>query len=82
MSERRFKRGDLVRFKAGTRIVQGTVKEDRGPIGLKGRRLYLIDFGPPQYAEEPHLIELPAVELELVPDKVAAKKDSVPNEAS
>ena len=73
MREHRFKKGDLVRFKAGIRMIQGVVKEDRGPLGLKGRHLYLIDFGPTRYPEEPHLIELPAVELELVQEKAGAK---------
>jgi len=73
MREHRFKRGDLVKFKAGTRMIQGVVKEDRGPLGLKGRHLYLIDFGPPRYPEEPHLVELPAVELDLVRDSVATR---------
>jgi hypothetical protein len=30
--------GDLVQFHYGTAKVAGIVKEDRGPIGLKGRR--------------------------------------------
>jgi hypothetical protein len=39
MSNSRIRKGDLVRFKLGTRSVQGEVKEDRGPIGVRGRHL-------------------------------------------
>lgn len=73
MAERHFKRGDVVKFQAGIRTIQGVVKEDRGPIGLKGRHLYLVEFGPARHADSPSLIELPAVDLQLVPDKAAAK---------
>lgn len=73
MPEHRFKKGDIVTFSAGPRIIQGVVKEDRGPIGIKGRRLYLVEFGPALHVDEPSHIELPAVELQLVSDKVAAK---------
>jgi hypothetical protein len=44
----------------------GTVKEDRGPIGIKGRRLYSIAFTPEAPPE--FMIELTAEELELVSD--------------
>jgi len=43
-SKAEIKTGDLVRFSYGKRKVTGTVKEDRGPIGVKGRNLYLIAF--------------------------------------
>ena len=73
MSEGKFKKGDRVEFWFGTRTVQGVVKEDRGPLGIKGRHLFLIEFSPFRLAESPSLIELPAVELQLVRDKVATK---------
>ena len=38
MPEPRFRKGDRVRFRFGSRSVGGEVKEDRGPIGMKGRR--------------------------------------------
>ena len=69
MPETRFGKGDHVRFRLGTRSVQGVVKEDRGPIGVKGRRLYLVEFRP-----EPHsvsLVELPADQLQAVRDRVS-----------
>ncbi len=73
MPERLFKKGDIVKFRAGTRMIQGVVKEDRGPLGLKGRHLYLVQFGPALYVDEPRFIELPAVELQLVADKSATR---------
>jgi hypothetical protein len=58
--------GDRVRFRYGTREVTGTVKEDRGPIGIKGRHLYLIYFSPEPQSPSPSQIELPADQFELV----------------
>lgn len=66
MAEKRYKKGDLVRFSlGGMRTVQGVIKEDRGPIGMKGRRLYLIVFPFSSDSVELTEIELPAVEFEL-----------------
>jgi hypothetical protein len=73
MRKRRFKNGDVVNFKLGLRAVQGVVKEDRGPLGLKGRHLYLVEFGPGLYEDSSSWIELPAAEIQLVQDKVATK---------
>jgi hypothetical protein len=64
--ERRFRKGDLVSFQIGLRTVQGKVKEDRGPIGIKGRHLYLVEFPGGIHAESPSLVELPAVEMQAV----------------
>ena len=69
MAERKFRRGDAVRFRLATRFVRGVVKEDRGPIGIKGRRLYLVEFSPDRDAPS-SFIELPADELQYVPDQV------------
>ena len=44
MRETQLQKGELVRFQYGTRTVQGEVKEDRGPIGVNGRHLYLVEF--------------------------------------
>ena len=65
MGKTRFQRGDRVRFKIAGRPRQGVVKEDRGPIGISGRRLYLVEFraDPPS----PSQIELPADQLEALP---------------
>lgn len=66
MPEPRFRRGDLVSFRFGTRSLQGKVKEDRGPIGIKGRHLYLVEFRLERESVSPSLVELPAEELEAV----------------
>jgi hypothetical protein len=61
--------GDLVRFRYGPKKVTGTVKEDRGPIRIGGRRLYLIHFTlEPEYSSA---IELPREDIELVRDQVS-----------
>jgi hypothetical protein len=69
MAKKQFHKGDPVRFQYGMRKVQGVVKEDRGPIGVKGRNLYLVVFKaePPSPSE----IELPADQLEFVSDTVS-----------
>lgn len=66
MSKQTFQVGQLVTFKHGTRDVQGVIKEDRGPIGMKGRVLYLIEFR--RETESPYMshIELPAERLKKV----------------
>lgn len=66
MSKNTFQVGQWVTFKYGTRDVQGVVKEDRGPIGMKGRVLYLIEFR--RETESPYLshIELPADRLKKI----------------
>jgi hypothetical protein len=71
MPETQFHKGDRVKFKLGTRSVQGLVKEDRGPIGIRGRHLYLVEFrAEPQ---SPSQIELPADQMEPVQAAVATK---------
>jgi len=67
MSNSRIRKGDLVRFQLGTRSVQGEVKEDRGPIGVRGRHLYLVEFRPETQSPTLSQIELPADELRAVP---------------
>lgn len=66
-----FRKGDLVRFLLGTRSVQGEVKEDRGPIGVKGRHLYLIEFRPEAQSSSLSFVELPAEELQAVQSTVS-----------
>ena len=71
MPETQFHKGARVQFKLGTRWVQGLVKENRGPIGIKGRHLYLVEFrAEPQ---SPSQIELPADQMEPVQAAVATK---------
>jgi hypothetical protein len=64
MPEKRFHRGDRVRFHFVNRKLEGRVKEDRGPIGVQGRRLYRIEFRTDR--EQPSEVELPAEQLESV----------------
>ena len=71
MSEQRFRKGDLVRFQFGIYSVQGVVKEDRGPIGVKGRHLYLVEFPFDHQSDSLSQIELPAVQLQSVRDTVS-----------
>lgn len=71
MSEQRFRKGDKVSFLyGGTRLVHGIVKEDRGPLGVKGRRLILVEFRYDLPCDEPMEIELPVDRLQLVEDAV------------
>ena len=66
MPEAQFHKGELVRFRLGTRFVQGAVKEDRGPIGIKGRHLYLVEFRSEAQSDSLSEVELPADELQPV----------------
>lgn len=64
MAEKLFRKGDWVSFTFGLRTVQGQIKEDRGPIGVKGRRLYLIEFRAEPQAPSVSYVELPADEFQ------------------
>lgn len=57
----RLKVGDRVRFTFGSREIEGDIVEDRGPIGVGGRRLYTVraEMDP----TDELLLELPADEL-------------------
>jgi hypothetical protein len=56
--------GDQVQFDFGSGIETGIVKEDRGPIGVRGRRLFLIAH--PVGSGHPSFVELPAEDLQVV----------------
>jgi hypothetical protein len=47
------------------------VKEDRGPIGMKGRVLYLVEFRPEPQSTYVSQIELPADHLKEVENTVS-----------
>jgi hypothetical protein len=68
---RRFRVGDWVSMPGATSRAFAQIIEDRGPIGVNGRRLYRVryDINP----EEPHLFEMPEDELEptVPPDRAA-----------
>lgn len=70
MSEARFHKGQPVSFRMGMREVNGIVKEDRGRIGVNGRRLYAVEYTGPLGSPNPSLIELPASELAMANDVV------------
>ena len=73
MANKRFHKGDQVEFSYGTRMVRGVITEDRGTIGVGGRRLYSIEFRSDPYAEAPSVIELPADEFQLAKTAIASK---------
>ena len=58
----RYKVGDKVKFMYVEIPVVGLVTEDRGPLGIKGRRLYGIRYSLPD--SDPSYIELPEEQLE------------------
>jgi hypothetical protein len=64
MSERRVAVGAEVRFELGGRTVTGKVREDRGPIGIGGRRLYLITYELDKGTS--YQVELPRAHFEVV----------------
>jgi hypothetical protein len=57
----KFTVGQKVKFRFGTDIVDGVVEEDRGPLGVGGRRLYRIAFQL-EYAD-PMAVELAEDEI-------------------
>jgi hypothetical protein len=67
MSTRIIHVGDHVKVDMSGNPLLGRIKEDRGPIGMGGRRLYgiILDMG----ADEPLYIELPADRFELIKPK-------------
>jgi hypothetical protein len=66
-SPAKFRVGERVQFGAGGRQVWGTVVEDRGPIGVNGRRLYRISV--PRDPQEPE--DQVKAEEELKPDSIS-----------
>lgn len=68
MPEKKFRKGDRVKFRFTIYSVEGIVKEDRGPIGIKGRHLYGVEFPFGLPGESPSYIELPAEEMQLIQD--------------
>lgn len=63
MNTKSFQTGQWVTFRYGTRLVRGVIKENRGPIGMKGRVLYLVEFRPEDQSSYMSHIELPADQL-------------------
>jgi hypothetical protein len=65
-AEPNYQVGESVRFQFGMERVTGVIVEDRGPLGVGGRRLYGIQFQLSH--SEPWYIELPEAEMERVPE--------------
>jgi hypothetical protein len=74
MPERKFRKGDRVAFRLGPRLIQGVIKEDRGPIGVKARHLYLIEFHLERQSDSVSEVELPADDLETVEVSAASRE--------
>lgn len=62
----KFRVGDHVRMLHGFRGMIAEIVEDRGPIGVGGRRLYGVKFRVDEWNEE--TTELPEESLEAVPE--------------
>jgi hypothetical protein len=60
----RFQTGDWVAAHSGFRKIIGQIIEDRGPIGLQGRRLYQLQVG---WGDGETTIEMPEVDLHPAP---------------
>ena len=60
----KFRVGDRVRIRHGFRGLIGEVVEDRGAIGVRGRRLYGVKVRLDEWNE--HTTELPEESLEAV----------------
>jgi hypothetical protein len=67
-----FRVGDRVRVDFGRRKLTGVIVEDRGPIGIQGRRLFQVDL--PMDPSEPMSVELPEDEMELIPPEAEDKQ--------
>src|SRR5258707_1102650 len=79
-STRRFKVGDWVSFDYGLRTVTAQVVEDRGPLGVRGRRLYRVRPMPSR--EESLDFEIPEEELESATEPGEARSGSIDAEAA
>lgn len=63
--------GDLVDVPVGTHTLKGKVAEDRGEIGVRGRKLYRIVV---MIDGDAMNVELPADQIRLSVGRVAGKK--------
>lgn len=72
MGEARFKKGQRVTFRMGMREVHGVVKEDRGQIGVNGRRLYAVEFPMVMCDPDRSVVELPADQLAPISNAVGS----------
>ena len=72
MANSGFRKGDQVEFEFGLRTIRGIVTEDRGPIGIGGRRLYAVEFRPEAQSPTTSVVELPAEELRRAEHSLSA----------
>ena len=68
-----FRNGQKVRFRYGLQTQDGVIREDRGPLGIKGRHLYLVEFGFDEWLNRPREVELQAGEFEVVEEAGSAE---------
>ncbi len=68
--ESTFRVGDRVAIRLGRRTLTGVIVEDRGGIGVRGRRLFRVDI--PMDPFEPMEVELPEDEMEPVAEGAEA----------
>ncbi|HEY8504934.1 MAG TPA: hypothetical protein VIL46_10155 [Gemmataceae bacterium] len=66
----RYQVGDRVRFRFVLEEIEGTVTEDRGPIGVGGRRIYQVTA---PMDPEPMVFELPEEDLRPAAEEPASK---------
>jgi hypothetical protein len=68
MNSKPIRIGDRVKINFGGGIMFGRIKEDRGPLGVGGRRLYgiLIDVAKDEIVP---YVEMPAEEFEVIKPK-------------
>ena len=79
MSKKTFQPGQLVTFRFGSRSARGVIKENRGPIGVKGRVLYLVEFHPEAQSSSVSHIELPSDQLKELESTVSIESRSPTN---
>ena len=77
---RRFKVGDWVSFDYGIRRITAQVVEDRGALGVQGRRLYRVRPMPSR--EDSHDFELAEEELEPATEPEEMRRGSTDAEAA
>lgn len=63
----KFKVGDHVRFDLPSYKIRGTIVEDRGPLGLDGRRHYMVSSPSDPFEPEMHMLSEDELELDLTP---------------
>jgi hypothetical protein len=80
MSTRAVRIGDMVRFRIGAKVLTGQVREDRGSLGVGGRRLdqVVYQLGKDNWYQT----ELPADEMELIKEPAQRRRQARPSSAT